>query len=128
MQQARNLGTTTELKDYYEMNARRLITTWGGHLNDYACRNWNGLMWDYYVKRWETYIRELTVGMISGQDVDNDKMRSTIDKYQERWVTSTDEPICGSSDLDILTHSRQLRDKYREQLLQAFQVRDGAQD
>ena len=128
LQQARNLGTTTELKDYYEMNARRLITTWGGHLNDYACRNWNGLMWDYYVKRWETYIRELTVGMISGQDVDNDKMRSTIDKYQERWVTSTDEPICGSSDLDILTHSRQLRDKYREQLLQAFQVRDGAQD
>ena len=128
LQQARNLGTTTELKDYYEMNARRLITTWGGHLNDYACRNWNGLMWDYYVKRWETYIRELTVGMISGQDVDNDKMRSTIDKYQERWVTSTDEPICGSSDLDILTHSRQLRDKYREQLLQAFQMRDGAQD
>ena len=90
--------------------------------------NWNGLMWDYYVKRWETYIRELTVGMISGQDIDNDKMRSTIDKYQERWVTSTDEPICGYSDLDILTHSRQLRDKYREQLLQAFQVRDGAQD
>ena len=116
LQQARILGTTTELKDYYEMNARRLITTWGGHLNDYACRNWNGLMWDYYVKRWETYIRELTVGMISGQDVDKDKMRSTIDKYQERWVTSTDEPICGSSDLDILTHSRQLRDKYRKLL------------
>ena len=126
LRQARDMGTTPQLKDYYEMNARRLITTWGGHLNDYACRNWNGLLWDYYVKRWEIYIRELTVGIISGQDVDADKMRTAIDRFQEQWVTSTDEPICGSSDEDILTLSRQLREKYRDNL-QAFQVSDGAQ-
>ncbi|MBQ6166142.1 MAG: alpha-N-acetylglucosaminidase [Muribaculaceae bacterium] len=127
LQQARDLGSTPALKDYYEMNARRLITTWGGHLDNYACRNWNGLMWDYYDKLWENYIRELTVGVISGQDYDNDKMRSTIDKFQERWVTSTEEPICGSSDLDILTHSRELREKYSEQL-HAFEMGNRAQD
>ena len=124
---ARKMGSTTKLKDYYEMNARRLITTWGGHLNDYACRNWNGLVWDYYVKQWEIYIRELTVGIISGQDFDGDKIGSAIDKFQQRWVTSTEDPICGSADQDILTHSRQLREKYRDQL-DAFQMRDGAQD
>ncbi len=127
LQQARDLGTTPQLKDYYEMNARRLITTWGGHLDNYACRNWNGLMWDYYDKLWEIYIRELTVGIISGQEFDHDKMRTAMDKFQERWVTSTEEPICGASDQDILTHSRELREKYRD-LLEALKMRDGAQD
>ena len=125
--QARDLGTTPELKDYYEMNARRLITTWGGHLNNYACRNWNGLMWDYYDKLWEIYIREITVGIISGHDYDDAKMRSAMDKFQEKWVTSTEEPICGASDQDILTHCRELREKYRENL-RALKMGDGAQD
>ncbi len=126
LQQARDLGSKPEVKDYYEMNARRLITTWGGSLNDYACRNWNGLMWDYYAKRWEIYIREITVGIISGSDYDDPKMRSAIDKFQQQWVNSVVEPIYGTTDLDVLAHSRHLREKYRE-LLQAFQVGDGAQ-
>ena len=127
LQQARDLGTTPALKDYYEMNARRLITTWGGHLNDYACRNWNGLMWDYYGKRWEIYIREITVGVISGHDYDDAKMRAAIDKFQERWATSTDAPICGAADVDVLTHCRELREKYRENL-RALKMGDGAQN
>ena len=116
LQEARDLGETPKVKDYYEMNARRLITTWGGSLNDYACRNWNGLMWDYYAKRWETYIRILTVGIISGQEPDIAQIRSTIDKFQEKWVTSTEEVVSSASDEDVLTHCRRLRDKYREQL------------
>ena len=117
LQQARNLGNTTEVKDYYEMNARRLITTWGGSLNDYACRNWNGLMWDYYAKRWENYIRQVTVAMLGNNDFDNDAYRAAVDKFQEKWALSTDkEGIQGSIDQDVLTHSRELREKYRQQL------------
>ena len=116
LQQARDLGTTTALKDYYEMNARRLITTWGGNLNDYACRNWNGLMWDYYTKRWENYIRQVTVSVISGKEFDDASYRATTDKFQEKWVTSTEDPITGTTDQDVLTHCRELREKYRTQL------------
>ena len=116
LQQARNLGTTAQVKDYYEMNARRLISTWGGHLNDYACRNWSGLMWDYYTKRWESYIREVTVAVISGHDFDEAKMRSAIDTFQQNWAISTDEIIQSTIDQDILTHCRHLREKYRPQL------------
>ena len=47
-------------KDYYEMNARRLVTTWGGDLNDYSCRNWAGLLSGYYMNRWLTYFNYLT--------------------------------------------------------------------
>ena len=116
LQQARDLGKSPTVKDYYEMNARRLITTWGGHLNDYACRNWNGLMWDYYAKRWENYIREMTVAVISNKDFDEASFRATTDKFQEKWVTSHDEVICGTADQDLLTYSRLLREKYRTQL------------
>ena len=116
LQQARDLGKSPQVKDYYEMNARRLITTWGGSLNDYACRCWNGLMWDYYAKRWENYLRELSVAVFSGNDFDEAHFRTNTDRFQEKWVTSTEEVICGSSDDDILTFSRHLRDKYRESL------------
>ena len=40
IEDARSLGDTDELKNYYEKNARNLITTWGGSLNDYASRTW----------------------------------------------------------------------------------------
>ena len=116
LQQARGLGKSPQVKDYYEMNARRLITTWGGSLNDYACRNWNGLMWDYYAKRWENYLRELSVAVFSGKDFDEGHFRAITDKFQEKWVTSTEEVIKGTSEQDILTHCRQLREKYRESL------------
>ena len=116
LQQARDLGKSPQVKDYYEMNARRLITTWGGSLNDYACRNWNGLMWDYYAKRWENYLRELSVAVFSGKDFDEGHFRAITDKFQEKWVTSTEEVIKGTSEQDILTHCRQLREKYRESL------------
>ena len=116
LQQARDLGSTPQVKDYYEMNARRLITTWGGSLNDYACRNWNGLMWDYYAKRWENYLRELSVAVFSGKDFDEGHFRAITDKFQEKWVTSTEEVIKGTSTQSTLDHCRELREKYREYL------------
>ena len=116
LQQARDLGSTSKVKDYYEMNARRLITTWGGLLNDYACRCWNGLMWDYYTKRWEIYIREATVAIISRKAFDDKSFRTQADKIQQKWVNSTEEVLQGTSEQDVLTHCRDLREKYRPQL------------
>ena len=57
---ARNLGTTPEEKDKFEINARRVITTWGPgrnsvYLNDYAAKIWSGLIRNYYLPRMENY-------------------------------------------------------------------------
>ena len=96
LQQARDLGNTTQLKDYYEMNARRLITTWGGSLNDYACRNWNGLMWDYYTKRWENYIRGVTVAVITSAGSPSPSSRAMISTSRPIVLPPTSSSSNGS--------------------------------
>lgn len=54
---ARKHGDTEKLKDYYEMNARRIVTIWGPPVSDYACKLWSGLIRDYYLPRWREYFR-----------------------------------------------------------------------
>ena len=116
LQQARDLGATPETKDYYEMNARRLITTWGGHLTDYACRNWGGLMNSYYHNRWLFYIQEMNGALYWQRPFNEQEMRDQIDQFQEEWATMIDYTKLSPSEQDVLSHSRQLREKYRLRL------------
>lgn len=76
---ARNAGQTKEEKDLYEWNARVQITTWGnrvcandGGLRDYANKEWNGLLRDFYYPRWETYFRALADQMERNSQPDPD--------------------------------------------------------
>ena len=122
LQQARDLGSTPEVKDYYEMNARRLITTWGGSLNDYACRNWSGLIDAYYHHRWMFYIQEMYGALYWQRPFDEMNVREQIDTFQQEWVDiMRDYAKLEPAGLDILAHSRLLRDKYREALDHASQ-------
>lgn len=65
-QQARNLGNTAKEKELYEWNARVQITTWGnrvcadkGGLRDYANKEWQGILKDFYYNRWKIYFDAL---------------------------------------------------------------------
>lgn len=55
------MGHDAASKNYYEMNARSLITIWGDsyHLTDYANRSWAGLTNQYYSVRWDRFINEV---------------------------------------------------------------------
>ena len=59
---ARAIGVNAKEKDYYEINARTLVTVWGDtdQLTDYARRGWSGLISNYYVPRWDMFIHEVT--------------------------------------------------------------------
>ena len=52
-------GATTATPDWYEYNnARTILSTWsspGTNLTDYSYRSWQGLLKDYYYKRWKHY-------------------------------------------------------------------------
>ena len=67
-------GTTPEEQKLYEWNARVQITTWGnrycadtGGLRDYAHKEWQGLLKDFYYPRWETYFNALADQMKAQQ-------------------------------------------------------------
>ena len=78
IEDARSLGDTDELKNYYEKNARNLITTWGGSLNDYASRTWAGLLNDYYARRWEIYFDAVIGAAEKGIELDKDELKSRL--------------------------------------------------
>ena len=66
LEMARSCGTTNEEKDFYEWNARVQITTWGnrycadtGGLRDYAHKEWQGLLSDFYAPRWKAFFNHL---------------------------------------------------------------------
>ena len=59
---ARNWGSTPELKDYYEKNARRIVTVWGPPVDDYSARIWSGLIRDYYLPRWKHFFATKRTG------------------------------------------------------------------
>ena len=86
--QARSLGNTPEEKDLYEWNARVQITTWGnrtcadeGGLRDYAHKEWNGILKNFYYKRWEAWWKMLQ-GVLDGGEMQE------IDWYamEEPWT------------------------------------------
>jgi len=59
---ARKWGQTPELADYYEKNARRIVTIWGPPVDDYSARIWSGLVRDYYLPRWQNWFDSLSSG------------------------------------------------------------------
>ena len=73
-QQAISCGTTPEERKLYEWNARVQITTWGnrycadtGGLRDYAHKEWQGLLKDFYFPRWKAYFAALLAQMQAWQ-------------------------------------------------------------
>lgn len=66
--QARKLGKIDEEKDLYEWNARTQITVWGNRtsaymLNNYAYKEWAGILKDVYYPRWKTFFDNLEANL-----------------------------------------------------------------
>lgn len=111
---ARNLGETIEEKNWYEWNARVQITTWGnriaadkGGLHDYAHKEWNGLLRDFYYVRWKRYFDELHSQM-------KGKKKTSIDFYaiEEEWTLSKKNYSCNRED-SVLLLARKVYDQIK---------------
>ena len=113
---ARAYGDTPELKDYYEKNARNLITTWGGSLNDYANRTWAGLVSHYYAKRWDMYLDAVISAVEENREFSQDELDERMTVFEESWVQST-HPIVTTPGDDLLDYARSLLSKYEDKIL-----------
>lgn len=85
---AKAAATNDDEARLYEWNARVQITTWGtrknandGKLRDYAHKEWNGLLRDFYYPRWATFFKSLENELNGGEPTD-------IDYYamEEPWA------------------------------------------
>ena len=87
IESARNWGTTKEEKDYYERQARTILTIWGGPiLNDYANRMWGGLVKDYYAKRWNLFFDAVLKAAKQGKEFDEKAFGEELSKFEHAWT------------------------------------------
>ena len=87
IESARTWGTTKEEKDYYERQARTILTIWGGPiLNDYANRMWGGLVKDYYAKRWNLFFDAVLKAAKQGKEFDEKAFGEELSKFEHAWT------------------------------------------
>jgi len=75
---ARQWGKSEKEKNYYEMDAKRQVTVWGGpELSEYAAKVWSGLIRDYYAQRWKLYYQDL-----------KNYQKPDVTAWEEQWITT----------------------------------------
>ena len=85
---ARSWGADEAEADYFERNARNLITTWsdaGMTLNDYASREWNGVLGTYSRPRWESFFAAAEEGVRSGSDTWYERWLQQVKAFERAW-------------------------------------------
>jgi len=121
---ARKWGITDQEKAVYERNAKNLITLWGdaeSPLNEYACRQWSGLLDDFYKPRWQHFFEVVMKSIKSGGEIDMESFDEFIRQWEWHWVNGRKdypvEPIGNPIEL-----SKQIYKKYRLEIGKAYQA------
>jgi alpha-N-acetylglucosaminidase len=111
---ARKWGTNEKEKNLYELNAKDLITLWGDKdcpLNEYACRQWSGLLDDFYKPRWQQFFTKLEDAIISKSEIDMNAFTTQIKNWEWKWVNQRKEyPLVTSG--NPIEVSKELYKKY----------------
>jgi alpha-N-acetylglucosaminidase len=118
---ARRCGAIAAEADLYEKNARDLITLWGDKesgLHEYACRQWSGLIRDFYKPRWEQYFVFLRQKMEHGDRMEETTFDAAIKDWEWKWVNSTGGGYPEQPTGDALSEVRRIYTKYATLVLQ----------
>lgn len=75
LEKAKRLGHTAAEKMYFEWNARTQITVWSNReganvLRDYAAKEWQGILEDFYRPRWERFISRMEISLLTDKPLD----------------------------------------------------------
>lgn len=88
---ARGWGADPAEADYFETNARNILTSWGdrgSYLTDYANRTISGLVSSYYKGRWELFFSFVNKAISEGGefgDAENEKYQEEVRDFEGRW-------------------------------------------
>ncbi|KAG0258088.1 hypothetical protein DFQ27_004800 [Actinomortierella ambigua] len=80
-------------EDYLEYNARNQITWWGPQgqvaLQDYASKQWGGLIKTFYIERWELFVTHLQWASNSGDVFDEEAYLKASLERETAWQKQT---------------------------------------
>lgn len=116
IEDARAWGDNTKQKRKLEINARRILTTWGPKgriLTDYANREYNGLLSSYYAPRWEKFLSDLETAVRNGEEFNEEAFINWCVDFEWEWAEN-DLKFANSIQADAFTLSCQLYDKYKD--------------
>ena len=123
---ARAIGNTDEEKDYFESNARNIITTWGEEdalLNEYASRAWAGLTETYYAYRWKEFFKDMDAAIAAGEDFDERAYHDRICKYEGQWWRERLGSFSAEPTNNGVALAFEIAQKYRDEMKQYYQNR-----
>ncbi len=119
---ARKWGETEKESDLYEFNARDLITLWGGKdcpLHEYACRQWSGLLEDFYKPRWEKFFSQIDKALKQHTPFSIQEFDREIKDWEWDWVHQHKKyPVKASG--NAIDESKKVYHKYREQIEKTY--------
>lgn len=111
---ARTWGATPAEKDLCERNARELLTTWTRYDNitDYANRQWNGLLGDFYLHRWQIWLTALEQSVDKNKPFDETATRARIRDWELSWTQQTNSHFATVPRGNAVRISQKLFQKY----------------
>lgn len=93
LENAKRWGNTPLEKDRLEWNARRVITLWGETqwIDDYAGKEWAGMLNGFYAIRWHTYFDAIKLAMEHDQEANHELAIKDIFKWEYNWASQRRE-------------------------------------
>ena len=85
---ARGWGADATEANYFESNARDLLTSWGDRgnmLTDYANRTLSGLVGSYYKGRWELFFDAVEKSLDTGEPLDEPALTEAYKDWEYAW-------------------------------------------
>jgi alpha-N-acetylglucosaminidase len=113
IEDAKSWAADQDEQAYYEKDARSILTFWGGgRLIDYAGRQWNGLMRDYYLPRWQLLIDATMNELNGGKPVDRKALAKQWRDQETKFARTAGGDYAGQPEGDYFSMSRNLFRKY----------------
>ncbi|WEK35367.1 MAG: alpha-N-acetylglucosaminidase [Candidatus Pseudobacter hemicellulosilyticus] len=113
---ARAWGTNDEEKNLYEQNAKNLVTLWGDKncpLYEYSCRQWSGLLSDFYKPRWQYFFTTAEKSLVEGKELDKKGINKALSEWEWQWV-KTRKSYATKPSGDPVMAATKLYNKYRK--------------
>ena len=115
LEDAKRWGTTEAERDRFEWNARRVLTLWGQGpaIDDYARKEWSGLLTGYYLPRWERFLTAAGAALKRKQPFDEKAFHQNLRPWMDQW-SGRHETYPAEPRGDSVALARRLWAKYRE--------------